>query len=188
MLTKVYNLDTNLCLLRLYQFYPERVNTRVLTQLLLKVRHLAAPPPSHHGVHAVGWSCTHTHRPRIRQQRATRTRYAARVRAGSHVVLGCGQNTKHQALTLPAAASVASPSTAPYPHSHGGRRCRQVRVCASWLADLPSPAASTCTTRTALHARRQGQATTDPAGRGEGDGLAPARTTQRCQEHGREIS
>ena len=36
-LTKVYNLDTNLCLLRLYQFYPERVNTRVLTQLLLKV-------------------------------------------------------------------------------------------------------------------------------------------------------
>jgi hypothetical protein len=107
---------------------------------------------------------------------------------GPHVVLGCGQNTKHQALTLPAAASVASPSTAPYPHSHGGRRCRQVRVCASWLADLPSPAASTCTTRTALHARRQGQATTDPAGRGEGDGLAPARTTQRCQEHGREIS
>lgn len=35
-MTSTYNLDTNLCLLRLYQFYPERVNTRILTQLLLK--------------------------------------------------------------------------------------------------------------------------------------------------------
>lgn len=35
-MTQTYNLDTNLCLLRLYQFYPERVNTRILTQLLLK--------------------------------------------------------------------------------------------------------------------------------------------------------
>uniref|UniRef100_A0A7S0RVG5 Eukaryotic translation initiation factor 3 subunit K n=1 Tax=Pyramimonas obovata TaxID=1411642 RepID=A0A7S0RVG5_9CHLO len=34
--TGTYNLDTNLCLLRLYQFYPERVQPRILSQLLLK--------------------------------------------------------------------------------------------------------------------------------------------------------
>mmetsp|Transcript_27515 Transcript_27515/g.37987 ORF Transcript_27515/g.37987 Transcript_27515/m.37987 type:complete len:207 (+) Transcript_27515:151-771(+) len=31
-----YNLDTNLCLLRLYQLYPERVDMNVLFRLLLK--------------------------------------------------------------------------------------------------------------------------------------------------------
>mmetsp|Transcript_17781 Transcript_17781/g.29905 ORF Transcript_17781/g.29905 Transcript_17781/m.29905 type:complete len:210 (-) Transcript_17781:774-1403(-) len=30
------SLDTNLCLLRLYQFYPERVQIRIISQLLLK--------------------------------------------------------------------------------------------------------------------------------------------------------
>lgn len=41
---KTYNLDSNLCLLRLYQFYPERVNPRVLSQLLLKSL-MALPNP-----------------------------------------------------------------------------------------------------------------------------------------------
>lgn len=34
--SQTYNLEANLCLLRLYQFYPERGNARVLSQVLLK--------------------------------------------------------------------------------------------------------------------------------------------------------
>mmetsp|Transcript_9467 Transcript_9467/g.10974 ORF Transcript_9467/g.10974 Transcript_9467/m.10974 type:complete len:213 (-) Transcript_9467:145-783(-) len=43
---KSYNLDANLCLLRLYQFYPDRVNGRILLQLLLKSL-MALPSPDY---------------------------------------------------------------------------------------------------------------------------------------------
>ncbi|CAM8969884.1 unnamed protein product [Rhodiola kirilowii] len=34
--SKTYNLDANLCLLRLYQFEPEKINTQVVANILLK--------------------------------------------------------------------------------------------------------------------------------------------------------
>ncbi|CAM8960955.1 unnamed protein product [Rhodiola kirilowii] len=42
--SKTYNLDANLCLLRLYQFDPEKINTQVVANILLKAL-MAMPSP-----------------------------------------------------------------------------------------------------------------------------------------------
>ena len=42
--SQTYSLDANLCLLRLYQFQPERMSTQIVAQILVKAL-MAMPAP-----------------------------------------------------------------------------------------------------------------------------------------------